>query len=67
MGLAAAVPNIVPEARYSGIDAARALGISWKTLRRWTLAGKIKVRFRKVNGRPCYLGRDLMSLWRADF
>lgn len=67
MSLSGPRPDIDPEGRYNLADAARVLGVDRTTIRRWTLAGSLKVRMRRVP-RICnyYLGRDLLALFDSE-
>lgn len=58
-------PKVIPTARYELRDASRALGIHKSTLLNWTKQGLIRAGVRKVNGRKCWLGSELLRCWRA--
>lgn len=57
-------PNVHPDDLYSRSEAARALGVSPKTLDNYTRDGRIPYRTRKCNGRRCWRGSDLIRCWR---
>ena len=44
--------------------AARDLGIHRNTLRRWLQAGKIKVKFRRIDNRKVFEGSEIKKVWR---
>lgn len=58
-------PEVCPTARYELKDASEALGIHKTTLLNWTKQGHIKAGVRKVNGRKCWLGSEIIRCWRA--
>ncbi len=58
-------PNVRPTDRYELRDASAALGIHKSTLLNWTKQGYIKAGIRKVNGRRCWLGSEIIRCWRA--
>ena len=58
-------PKVILTARYELRDASRLLGIHKSTLLNWTKQGFIKAGVRKVNGRRCWLGSELLRCWRA--
>ncbi len=60
-------PQVAPSGRYSITEAARALGISRDTLRRHTIAQKIKCGVRKANNKKFYKGIDILAYWKAQF
>lgn len=60
-------PDISDNARYSLTDAAKLLGIHRNTLYNHTKQFKIKVGYRRSNGRPFYTGRALKMYWRAQW
>ena len=60
-------PAIDLQGRYSVRETCQFLGISRETLRRHTLAGDIKVRYRKINLRPYYVGPEIMRYWNNSF
>lgn len=60
-------PDVVEDGRYCINETATALGISRKTLRRYTDKGLIKCGRRVANGRPFYTGREILRLWMAMY
>ncbi len=65
MAMTTEEPKVRPDGRYSVKETCQALGISRETLRRYTNAGAIIVKHRRVNMRPFYTGANILSLWRA--
>lgn len=57
--------NLKPQGLYNESEAARLLGVNRSTLQRWRQAGKIKVRYRRINGLPVYRGADLIAKYNA--
>ena len=55
------------QAKYNVTQAAGLLGISRKTLNRYTKDGKIKAVINKCNNRPMYYGREIIRLWGAEY
>lgn len=67
MSLSGPRPDIDPEGRYNQADTARIFGVDRTTIRRWTLAGKLKSRMRRVPTiSNFYLGRDLLALFDSE-
>ena len=60
-------PHAVMQAKYNVTQAAGLLGISRKTLNRYTKDGKIKAGINKCNNRPMYYGREIIRLWGAEY
>lgn len=60
-------PTCPDTARYSLADAARLLGVHRNTLYNHTKQLKIKVGYRRSNGRPFYTGRALKTYWRSQW
>lgn len=58
------MPNLSPNARLNTAQAARALGVDRKTIRRWEGKGYISPRFNVLTGRPYWRGGDLVNLWK---
>lgn len=62
-------PLVADTTRVNAIQAARLLGISRPTLKKYTDVGQIRVRYRRnASGRkvPFYLGLDLKKFWRSE-
>jgi len=47
-------------------DTAEMFGVSRRTLDRWVLAGRIRRRY-TVEGRPVFLGGDILALWETKY
>ena len=61
-------PNVSPEGRYSFNETCMLLGIkSRNTLRSWVAQGRIKQGKRRTNGRPFFLGSEIMKCWSSVF
>lgn len=60
-------PDIHADGRYSTNETAALLGISRKTLGRYTASGLIKCGRWRTNNRPFYTGREILRLWMAQF
>lgn len=60
-------PKVSKSGRYSAKEAATLLGISPKTLYRHTVADNIKCERRQCNGRPVYLGSEILRFWGASY
>lgn len=59
-------PNVSPEGRYSFNETCALLGIkSRNTLRSWVAQGLIKQGTRRANGRPFFLGSEILKCWSA--
>lgn len=56
-------PKVSPNARYSLKEAAGLLGVHPNTVSNYTKRGAIRVQYSKANGRPRYLGSDILKLW----
>ncbi len=59
-------PNVAPTGRYSVTQTCQVLDISRSTLSRHTEAGRIKFSIRKCNGRKFYMGKHILTYWRAQ-
>lgn len=59
-------PDIDPRGRYTASQAASLLGVHRCTVGRWKRQGLISPRYSKVNGRPRYIGADLLRLWECE-
>ena len=60
-------PNISDSARFSLTQAAALLGVHRNTLYNHTKALKIRVGYRRSNGRPFYTGRAIKTYWRSQW
>ncbi len=61
------IPNVKKQGRYNAKQTAEALGIDRKTLWRHTQLQYIKCQRRKCNGRPVYLGEEIIRYWGAMY
>ena len=57
-------PNVQDSGRYTVMETCKALGIHRNTLRRWMQAGKIACKFRRVDNRKVFEGREIKKVWR---
>lgn len=60
-------PDVRADGRYSIKETSELLGISARTLRRYTDNGIIRCGRWKMNGRPFYTGREILRLWMAMY
>lgn len=61
-------PDVKPDGRYSIAETCQFLGIkSRNTLRSWVNQGLIRQGTRKTNGRPFYLGSDIIKCWSSVY
>ncbi|SEA78476.1 hypothetical protein SAMN04487851_1143 [Prevotella sp. tc2-28] len=61
------MPNVKKQGKYSAKETALALGIDPKTLWRHTQLNHIHCERRKCNGRPVYLGEEIIRYWGAMY
>ena len=59
-------PKVAKDGRYSIGETSKLLGIHPKTLYRHTLSGDIGCERRASNGRPVYLGSEILRYWGAS-
>ena len=59
-------PKVTKDGRYSINETSKLLGIHPKTLYRHTLANDIHCERRASNGRPVYLGSEILRYWGAS-
>ena len=59
------LPNVDKDARYTLAETASILEVSPSTIIRWTRAGKIQCRYRKVNHRPIWTGEEILRAWKS--
>ena len=59
-------PKIDPKGRYTAAQAGELLGVHRNTVGNWKRAGLISPRYSKLNGRPRYIGSDLLKLWECE-
>lgn len=59
-------PKVSPEGRYSFAEAAEILEVDPKTIYRWRKLGYLpQTAPRKVNRRPCILGKHILRVFDA--
>lgn len=58
-------PKVVDAGRYTMTETCKALGIHRNTLRRWVQAGKMKVKFRRIDNRKVIEGAEIKRAWRV--
>lgn len=58
-------PMVADEGRYTVTETCKVLDIHRNTLRRWVLAGKIKCKFRRINNRRVFEGKEIKKAWRV--
>lgn len=59
-------PDIKTDGRYCTMDTANMFGVTRRTLDRWVESGKIRRRYTR-EGRPVFLGREILKLWDAKY
>lgn len=66
--MTSARPNVKMDGRYTINETCQLLGIkSRNTLRAWVNQGLIRQGMRRTNGRPFYLGSDILKCWSAMY
>lgn len=64
--MTSAKPNVQPEGRYTFNETCALLGVkSRNTLRSYVAKGFIKQGQRRTNGRPFFLGSEIIKCWSA--
>lgn len=59
-------PQVSPDGRYTVNETCAFLGIkSRNTLKAWVSQGLIKMGTRRTNGRPFFLGSEILKCWSA--
>ena len=58
-------PKVADAGRYTMTETCKALGIHRTTLRRWVQAGKMKVKFRRIDNRKVIEGAEIKRAWRV--
>ena len=58
-------PNVAEAGRYTMTETCKVLGIHRNTLRRWLQAGKMKVKFRRIDNRKVIEGAEIKRAWRV--
>ena len=59
-------PKVIATSRYSVNETCELLGITRKTLQKYTTHGLIKCGFRKATMKKFYTGLDIIKFWRAS-
>jgi predicted site-specific integrase-resolvase len=58
-------PKVADSGRYTMTETCKALCIHRNTLRRWLQAGKMKVKFRRIDNRKVIEGSEIKKAWRV--
>ena len=58
-------PKVADAGRYTMTETCKALGIHRNTLRKWVQAGKMKVKFRRIDNRKVIDGAEIKRAWRV--
>lgn len=58
-------PKVADAGRYTMTETCKALGIHRNTLRRWVQAGRMKVKFRRIDNRKVIDGAEIKRAWRV--
>ena len=58
-------PKVADSGRYTMTETCKVLGIHRNTLRRWLQAGKINVKFRRIDNRKVFEGSEIKKAWRV--
>ena len=58
-------PKVADSGRYTMTETCKALGIHRNTLRRWLQAGKMKVKFRRIDNRKVIDCSEIKKAWRV--
>ena len=58
-------PKVADAGRYTMTETCKALGIHRNTLRRLVQAGKMKVKFRRIDNRKVIEGAEIKRAWRV--
>ena len=58
-------PKVSDAGRYTITETCKVLGIHRNTLRRWLQAGKMKVKFRRIDNRKVIEGAEIKRAWRV--
>ena len=57
-------PKVSDAGRYTRTETCKVLCIHRNTLRRMMKAGKIKVKFRRIDNRKVFEGSEIKKVWR---
>ena len=58
-------PKVADAGRYTMTETCKVRGIHRNTLRRWLQAGKMKVKFRRIDNRKVIEGAEIKRAWRV--
>ena len=58
-------PKVADSGRYTMTETCKALGIHRNTRRRWLQAGKMNVKFRRIDNRKVIEGSEIKKAWRV--
>ena len=58
-------PKVADAGRYTMTETCKVLVIHRNTLRRWLQAGKMKVKFRRIDNRKVIEGAEIKRAWRV--
>ena len=58
-------PKVADSGRYTMTETCKALSIHRTTLRRWLQAGKMKVKFRRIDHRKVIEESEIKKAWRV--
>ena len=58
-------PKVADAGRYTMTETCKVLGIHRNTLRRWLQAGKMKVKFRRIDNRKVIDSAEIKRAWRV--
>ena len=58
-------PKVADAGRYTMTETCKVLGIHRNTLRRWLQAGKMKVKFRRIDNRKVIESAEIKRAWRV--
>ena len=56
-------PKVADSGRYTMTETCKAFGIHRNTLRRWLQAGKMKVKFRRIDNSKVIEGSEIKKAW----
>lgn len=59
-------PDVKTDGRYCTMDTANMFGVTRRTLDRWVESGKLRRRYTR-EGRPVFLGREILRLWDTKY
>lgn len=65
--ITATEPQVTLNGRYSTTETAAALGVSSRTIHRWTEAGMMRCGYRRCNGKRFYFGSEIIRIWQAKY